>query len=135
MIDLEVPVEGVALNTLDAFLSSDESPPDSMMLSDVDGFLTAIAVGPELVMPSEWLPVIWGGRVGMWRGRSRPGMSVAAPFVWRCLSGSTIAPFPHPSHRTGHAAFPASGSRTRPHAFAHGTSCPSRVRRTSPKVS
>src|SRR5262249_43990022 len=41
-------------------------------------------------------------------------MSVAAPFVWRCLSGSTIAPFPHPSHRTGHADFPASGSRTRP---------------------
>src|SRR6266852_1077282 len=23
--------------------------------------------------------------------------------VWRCLSGSTIAPFPHPAHRTGHA--------------------------------
>jgi hypothetical protein len=43
--------------------------------------------------------------------------------------------FPYPSHRTGHADFPASGSRTRPHAFAHGTSRPSRVRRTSPKVS
>ena len=59
----------------------------------------------------------------------------SSPFVWRCLSGSTIAPFPHPSHRTGHADFPASGSRTRSHAFAHGTSRPSRVRRTSPKVS
>jgi hypothetical protein len=33
-------------------------------------------------------------------------MSVPAPFVWRCLSGSTIAPFPHPAHRTGHADFP-----------------------------
>ena len=30
----------------------------------------------------------------------------AAPFVWRCLRGSTMAPFPHPSHRTGHADFP-----------------------------
>ena len=60
MIDLEVPSEGAALDALDAFLSSDQSPPDSMMLSDLDGFLTAIAVGPELVMPSEWLPVIWG---------------------------------------------------------------------------
>ena len=29
-------------------------------------------------------------------------MSVPAPFVWRCLSGSTVAPFPHPAHRTGH---------------------------------
>jgi type I restriction enzyme R subunit len=34
-------------------------------------------------------------------------------------------------NRTGR--FPASGSRTRPHAFVHGTSCPSRLRRTSPK--
>ena len=60
MVDLELPVEGVALDALDAFLSSDQSPPDSMMLSDLDGFLTAIAIGPELIMPSEWLPVIWG---------------------------------------------------------------------------
>jgi len=41
------------------------------------------------------------GRVGMWRGRSRLGLSVAAPFVWRCPSNLAIAPFPHPSHRTG----------------------------------
>src|SRR3981189_1051770 len=33
-------------------------------------------------------------------------ISVSAPFVWRCLSGSTIAPFPHPAHRTGQADFP-----------------------------
>ena len=32
MIDLEVPVEGVARDALDAFLSSDQSPPDSAAL-------------------------------------------------------------------------------------------------------
>ena len=32
MIDLEVPVEGVALDALDAFLSSDRSPPNSAAL-------------------------------------------------------------------------------------------------------
>ena len=31
-----------------------------MGLSDLDGFLTGIVVGPELIMPSEWLPTIWG---------------------------------------------------------------------------
>src|ERR1700729_1055147 len=42
----------------------------------------------------------------MWRGDVRLSMSVPAPFVWRCLSGSAVAPFPHPAHRTGHADFP-----------------------------
>src|SRR6202040_847258 len=46
------------------------------------------------------------GRVEMWRGGCRKNISVAASFVWRCLSGSTMTPFPHPAHRTGHADFP-----------------------------
>src|SRR5882757_3052608 len=46
------------------------------------------------------------GRVEMWRGFCRSDISVSAPFVWRCLSGSTMAPFPHPAHRTGRADFP-----------------------------
>src|ERR1700750_2595623 len=31
---------------------------------------------------------------------------LAAPFVWRCLTGSAMAPFPHPAHRTGQADLP-----------------------------
>jgi hypothetical protein len=46
------------------------------------------------------------GRVRMWRGGLRSSLSVAAPFVWRCLNSRTITPFPHPPHRTGHADFP-----------------------------
>src|SRR5712675_253595 len=42
----------------------------------------------------------------MWRGFCRSDISVSAPFVWRCLSGSTVAPFPHPAHRTGRADLP-----------------------------
>jgi uncharacterized protein len=57
----EIPLDRVDLEALDRFLMSDRSPPESMMLSDLDGFLTGIAIGPELVMPSEWLPLIWGG--------------------------------------------------------------------------
>ena len=45
-------------------------------------------------------------RVEVWRGGVRLSMSVSAPFVWRCLSGSAVAPFPHPAHRTGQADFP-----------------------------
>src|SRR5260370_7194155 len=50
---------------------------------------------------------MWGGGgVEVWGGDIRSKISVAAPFVWRCLSGHTIAPFPHPAHRTGQADFP-----------------------------
>ncbi|MBC8742458.1 hypothetical protein F6X40_38805, partial [Paraburkholderia sp. UCT31] len=42
------------------------------------------------------------GRVEMWRGSGRFGLSVAAPFVWRCPNNFTLTPFPHPAHRTGH---------------------------------
>src|SRR4029077_12627584 len=45
-------------------------------------------------------------RVEVWRGRCRSDISVSASFVWRCLTGSTVAPFPHPAHRTGHADLP-----------------------------
>ena len=57
-ISLAGPID---LDALDAFLLSDRAPEESMGLSDLDGFLAGIAVGPELVLPSEWLPVVWGG--------------------------------------------------------------------------
>ena len=40
-----IPLDQVDLEALDRFLMSDRSPPDCMMLSDLDGFLTGIAIG------------------------------------------------------------------------------------------
>ena len=48
------------IEELDEFLMSDDSPEECFLLSDLDGFLTGIVVGPDLIMPSEWLPLIWG---------------------------------------------------------------------------
>jgi len=61
MSGLDIPVWGMEPEALDEFLCSERSPPQSMMLSDLDGFLTGIAIGPEPIMPSEWLPLVWGG--------------------------------------------------------------------------
>jgi len=47
------------LAALEAFLASEDSPPDCMHLSELDGFLAGIIVGPEAILPSEWLPHLW----------------------------------------------------------------------------
>ena len=57
-LPLNSPID---LDALDDYLMSERAPDDSMGLSDLDGFLTGVIVGPELILPSEWLPVIWGG--------------------------------------------------------------------------
>jgi uncharacterized protein len=56
---MECPID---LDSLDSYLMSDHAPDDSMGLSDLDGFLTDIVVGGELILPSECLPVILGRR-------------------------------------------------------------------------
>jgi uncharacterized protein len=51
------------LDELDAFLASEATPPECMDISMLDGFLTALAVGPSPLPPELWMPVIWGGEM------------------------------------------------------------------------
>ncbi|WP_293035736.1 UPF0149 family protein [Paraburkholderia sp.] len=48
------------IDELDQFLMSDIASDETMMIDTLDGFLTAIAIGPTTVLPSEWLPAVWG---------------------------------------------------------------------------
>lgn len=52
------------LDELDNFLMSDTTPEEVMDISMMDGFLTAIVSGPDTIMPSEWLPLVWGDPKG-----------------------------------------------------------------------
>jgi uncharacterized protein len=53
------PLSEEELDELDQFLLYLDND-ESMTLDMLDGFLHAIAIGPETVMPSQWLPMVWG---------------------------------------------------------------------------
>jgi hypothetical protein len=33
---------------------------ETMLLEELDGFIAGVLVCPEVIPPSEWLPVVWG---------------------------------------------------------------------------
>lgn len=47
------------LDRLDLFMCHQDND-DVMMLSELDGYLTGVLVCPDLILPGEWMPVIWG---------------------------------------------------------------------------
>jgi uncharacterized protein len=59
------------LEALDAWLASDDSPPDCMQLSELDGFLTGVAIGPGLLMPSQYMPIIFGDEEPVFEDRAQ----------------------------------------------------------------
>lgn len=54
---LTKPLTDAELDTLKAFLAR---MPGGFGLERLDGFFAALIAGPALIMPSEYLPVIWG---------------------------------------------------------------------------
>jgi uncharacterized protein len=63
------PAEAICLTDderdwLMGFLVSRQVPDNTMTFEMIDGFFTALVIGPATVMPSEYLPVIWGSDDG-----------------------------------------------------------------------
>lgn len=56
------------LDSLDQFLLSDAVSDEAMDVCALDGFLTAVALNPRMVLPSEWLPWVWD----MAEGQAQP---------------------------------------------------------------
>jgi uncharacterized protein len=68
-MQLDQPLTEKEFDELDRFLLSDRTPEDAMTLDTLHGYLTAIAIGPETIMPAEWLPRVWGeeGAAPKWK--------------------------------------------------------------------
>ena len=56
------PLIDAELERLGAFLRRLENP-GRLTLEGLDGFFCALIAGPDLVMPSEYLPIVWGGEL------------------------------------------------------------------------
>ena len=48
------------LDRLEALLFALPIENDPMSLSELDGYITGLLTCPEMIAPSEWLPVVWG---------------------------------------------------------------------------
>ena len=59
MNPLNAALSPADLDELDTFLASDDAPESAMDVSTLEGYLTAIVIGPQMVMPSRWLPWVW----------------------------------------------------------------------------
>lgn len=60
--DLDGPLSPHELNELAGMLVSDATPDECMSISELDGFFTALVVGPTIPDPDLWMPVVWGRR-------------------------------------------------------------------------
>jgi uncharacterized protein len=63
-MDIRKPLSSRELDELEEFLISDATPVGCMNLTMLDGLLTAIVIGPEVVLPSEWMTRVWGDSQG-----------------------------------------------------------------------
>lgn len=55
----QAPLTKAEIEELDQFLLNAEGIEESMDISTLDGFLTAIVCGPKTIMPSEWMRWVW----------------------------------------------------------------------------
>jgi uncharacterized protein len=61
---LAYPLSEAEIDRLDDFLISDSVPEEAMDLSMMDGFITGLVSGPNLMMPSSMLKWIWDSEHG-----------------------------------------------------------------------
>lgn len=69
-MQLDQPLSEKEFDELDNFLLSGRCPEGAMTMDTLHGYLTAIAIGPDTIMPAEWLPHVWGeepGAVPTWK--------------------------------------------------------------------
>ena len=98
--------DNIKLAALDAFLSSEDSPDDCMMLSDLDGFLHGVICSPVMITSEEWMTVALAANpvnvpdwvlhditdlyIGIAKGLAE-SPAIVEPIFWQAKEGHVIA--------------------------------------------
>jgi uncharacterized protein len=90
------------IDWLSGFLASGQAPETAMPFETLDGFFTALVIGPDLVMPSAYLREIWGTEDGS--GPVWGSMEQLQYFMglltkhWNAIAARRNADAPHHPH-------------------------------------
>jgi uncharacterized protein len=87
MTDLSRPLDDTELEELARFLDEHAVPRDGMSLEMLDGYLTAIVSGPDMVPPSEWMPYLWQPEGGEYEWESAAQAQRVLDLIMRHMNG------------------------------------------------
>ena len=97
------PVADIALTAtefdwLAGFLVSDHVPDSALSMEQLDGFFAALVAGPDLVLPSEYLPTLWGSEDGPIYDGIEQAQFVMDLMMrhWNAIARRLDVDYPHP---------------------------------------
>jgi len=74
--DIVKPLTPARRAALAEFLNRPDRPEGSLTIGEVEGFLFTVAACPDLVPPSEWLPIVFGGELPQFEDREEAELVV-----------------------------------------------------------
>jgi uncharacterized protein len=77
---------------LETFLHDPARAPQTLQYTELQGFLFAVVNAPEVIVPSEWLPVVFGGETPEFKGPAELGViHTALMDEYNAVSAATAA--------------------------------------------
>lgn len=87
MPSLNTPLSDDELQQLDTILLEELDSEEGMTIDMMDGFMHALAIGPTTILPSVWLPKIWGTDSPMPKVESIERLNFIINLVMRHFNG------------------------------------------------
>jgi uncharacterized protein len=78
-------LDDAQLDRLSDLLDTRAVPFKGFNLEALDGYLSAVAVSPEIVPPEEWRPAVWGGKPPRWEAGEEAEVDALLMAHWRMV--------------------------------------------------